>query len=345
MSLLGPNPFSPYGVAPSFVQIVAPSLYSRNEEDDLDVGTGCRVTGFPQDSLYPSDPRSDCLALTPVYRNGQKRWFELIDKYPNHGPYSMSGPDANNGTNLDPDNPVWHEWDGVTIFPAYSPDTLTVSEKEQYRSDWYRWLFPGYPNDYIIRGLKQLYDQYQPFADELEPTPSEIEKWNDQVLNHFRRLSGLPPAVMSQELFIMCTWSLERKTTTIWDTDYPGTNDSAYGPCQGGTNLHCGTTFKPNYEDQKPYWNYYNCNYPCAPDPQEITLNQGTEAILVWYNGNAMTAMSRNLRKLFEGCANGAVISGHAGPYAGRPLYGLAVGRSKWAGSNPYPVPPVGYSF
>jgi hypothetical protein len=320
------------------VQILAPDAYRRNEEHERALeGGGCKPTRYPDDPLYPPHADSDCLAMTPVYRNGQKRWFEIIDAYSNHGPF---GP-GNNASSP----PVWHEWDGTTIFPAYSLNSLTPEEKIQYRKDWYKWVFPGFPNDFIIRGLKQLYDTVQPFQDESKPTVREFELWNDKVLNHFRYISGLPPAYMSQSLFIMCQWTFERKTTNIWDA-YGGTIDSAYGPCYlpPSGNLHCGTTFKPVYVDQKPYNNEYYCNYPCGKDPPEVTLNQATEAITVWYNGNAFSAMSRNLRKLFEGSGTtGAVIGGHAGPYAGRSLYGLAVGRAKFAGSSF--TPPSGYSY
>lgn len=315
-----------------------PTLYSINNEyygRVYESGSGCVSTGYPPDPLYPSDPRSDCLALTPVYRNNQQGWFNIIDAWPSHGP-------TDSGNNC---NGIWHSYDG-TPFPAYSPDTLSVAEKEQYRKDWYQFIFPNFPNDFSMRGTKDLYDTMQPFADPTKPKPSEIELWNNAVLNLFREMSALPPATMSQELFIMCCWTRERKTTTMWDTKYPGPGNSSYGPCQGANNvLHCGTTFKPSdIEDQKPYWNDYYCGYPCVESHPLSTLEQGSEAITVWYNGNAFGAFPRNLRKLFEGSGTtGAAISGHAGPYAGRSLYGLIVGRSKWAGSSF--TPPPGYSF
>lgn len=131
-----------------------------------------------------------------------------------------------------------------------------------------------------MRGLKQLYDATMPFVDEAHPTVREWELWNDKVLNHFRFLSGLPSCYPLQELYIMCAWTKERKTTNIWDSKYPGTFDSAYGPCLGGTNIHCGTTFKPSdVSDQYPYWNEVFVKYPKVVLPQPITLNQATEAV------------------------------------------------------------------
>lgn len=335
-SLLGPSPFSPMGIESDFVQRVNPDLYELNNEYRArNEAGGCSRTGYPPDPSYPTDPRSDPLAYTPMYRGGQSEWLSIIDAWDSHGPL-----DAGNNASSPP---VWYDWDG-TVFPIYSPDTLTVAEKEQYRKDWYQFIFPNYPNDFIMRGLKQLYDSVQPFRDVSNPTVSEFELWNDKVLNLFRQMSGLPPATMSRELFIMNKWSKERKTTTMWDSEYPGTFDSAYGPCVGGTNLHCGSTFKPALqEEQAPYWNDYYYSYPCMPPHDLITLNQASEAITVWYNGNAFSAMSRNLRKLMEGAASGLEITGHAATFARRSLYGLNVGRAKWAGT--LYNPPAGYSF
>lgn len=324
------------GISPDFIRIIDPSLSAANDEYEESLLSGSRVKAYPEDPNYPTDPRSDPLAFTPMYRNGQSRWLDLIDLHSNHGPAGATGY-------------IWYDWDG-TVFPAYSPTSLTPAEKEQYRKDWYNYVFPGWNNgspvlSYSMRGLKQLYDEFQPFADEAAPTVREIEIWNDQVLNLFRRISGMPPAVMKQELFIMCTWTQERKSTTLWDADYPGTFDSAYGgPCVGGSNIHCGTTFKPTQLDhQAPYWNDYYSNTKVGKHPL-ITLNQASEGVTVWYNGNAMVAMSRNLHMLMRAASAGGVIEGHGGPYLGAYWYGLLIGRAKWAGSSGWTLPP-GYSY
>lgn len=54
-------------------------------------------------------------------------------------------------------------------------------------------------------------------------------------------------------MFARALWGDERKFTTMWDAEYPGTLGSAYGPCVGSSNAHCGATFIPNLEDQAPY--------------------------------------------------------------------------------------------
>lgn len=335
-SVLGPTPFSPYGVSPYFVQITNPSLYQLNESLEEEAGKKGEL-GMPEDPDLPSDSRSDPLAWTPMYRGNQNSVFDVqFDPYTYHGVGSESAT-YTDGT--------WYEWDGSTTFPIWIENTKTTAEKQAHRQAWYDFVFPGKSTgNFCIRGLKQLYELHQPFADPYNPTVHEWELWNDKVLNHFRFLSGLSSAYPSPELYIMCAWTFERKSTNLWDTKYPGTLDSAYGPCSGGTNIHCGTTFKPSdVNDQYAYWNEIFTKYPKVVLPGPITLNQATEAITVWYNGTAMTAFSRNLNKLFEGCSLGNQIGGHAGPYAFRQLYGLRIGRSKWAGT--LEQPPEGYTY
>lgn len=322
-------------MSPYFIQITNPYLFQYNEKED-EVGKKT-VLGMDEDPDFPSDARSDPLAWTPMYRGGQNIVFDVqFDPYLFHGAGSESLSYAGGD---------WSRlhWDGTTTFPLWVETSKTNAEKEQHRKDWYNFIFP---DDTLagMRGLKQLYDATMPFADEANPTVHEWELWNDKVINHFRMLSGLSAAYPSAELYIMCSWSKERKTTNLWDTKYPGTFDSAYGPCVGGSNLHCGTTFKPSdVNDQYPYWNEVFTKYPKVVLPGAISLTQATEAITVWYNGTAMTAMSRNIRNLVRSAKSGIKIGGHAGPYAFRELYGLQIGRSKWAGN--LQLPPNGYTY
>ena len=325
------------GIVPNVIQTVAPDRYALEEtyEESLESGGGGAL-GLPEDPSYPSDARSDPLAWTPMYRGNQNIVFDVqFDPYTDHGPGPESESAALGG---DWDNIYW---DG-SVFPLWIENTATEAEKQEHRSLWYDYLFPE--DSFCIRGLKQLYDMHQPFADSMNPTVREWELWNDKVLNHFRYISGLEPAIPLQELYIMTAWSKERKTTTLWDTDYPGTFDSAYGPCVGGTNIHCGGTFKPStIEHQMPYWNEVFTKYPKVIVPDLITLNQASEAVTVWYNGTAMTALSRNIRNLMRSARDGTQIGGHAGPYAFRQYYGLAIGRSKWAGT--LTTPPSGFTY
>lgn len=335
--------FSPTGLRSNLIDFIpSPFSYETTLRQQDAGGSKCKRVGFPEDSAYPSDTRSDFAAKTPVYRGGQNKALEYLDKSVHHG---ISGNLSTPWTSVYYTDGTWYEWDGVTTKSPFIVDTATAAEKAAHRADWYNWLFPGDANgNYAIRGLKQLYESTLPFADEYNPTPSELERWNDLVINHFRTLLGLNPAVPMQELFIRSKWSDERKTTSLWDTSYPGTLDSAYGPCIGGTNTHCGSLFVPGYSDQLPYWNDWNYNYPCFPEHPEIGTYAESEAIGTWWNGTAVTSMSRVLRNLVR---NGNT-SGHAGPFLFRPYYGYSIGgvsatnlRSKWIG--PIQGPPAGY--
>lgn len=103
-------------------------------------------------------------------------------------------------------------------------------------------------------GLHDLYDRLKPFRNELSPTPAEIDKWNMEVLRHFRRLIGnTAPFNVDQNLFIQSRWADERKFSKQWDAAYPGSNKGGTGPCPAGSGAHCGWRFLPNCMDQQPY--------------------------------------------------------------------------------------------
>jgi len=183
-----------------------------------------------------------------------------------------------------------------------------------------------------------------PFQNENDPTVKEFEDWSLIVLNHFRTLMSLNPVTYDQRLFIKAQLSDERKNTGIWNT-YSGTLDSAFGPCIPGTNLHCGATFVPSETDQQPYWNDYNCGYSSVLPHPPFTHSSGeSEAIGTFWNGNAMTAMSRVIRNL----VNGGNTGGHAAAFLFRPVVGYSISgpssttiRSKWTGTQQ--GPPAGF--
>jgi hypothetical protein len=307
-------------------------LFRYNDEyEDQWVGSST-VRGYPPDPSYPSDSRSVCEALTPKYRGGQNPLLSYLDIQSFHG---VNGNNTAGG--------VYYDWDGTTYKTPFIVDTADAAAKAAHRADWYNWLFPQTGgSNYVMRGLKQLYEANLPFADEYNPTVKEFEDWSLLVLNHFRTLMSLDPVTYDQSLFIQAQLSNERKTTSLWDS-YTGTLDSAYGPCIPGTNIHCGATFVPGTSDQQPYWNDYNCNYPSVVphDPFSHVSNE-SEAIGTFWNGNAMTAMSRVIRNL----VNGGNTGGHAGPFLFRPNLGYAISgtysiRSKWTGTQQ--GPPSGF--
>ena len=73
-------------------------------------------------------------------------------------------------------------WDGV----PFNPCGKTGQEI-------YNFCFPNPfgPNIKAMRGLRQLYEQLNPFSNVLAPTVAEIDYWNTEVLRHHRRLLGL----------------------------------------------------------------------------------------------------------------------------------------------------------
>lgn len=332
-----PGLISRSGITPNAVQLLDFKQYLVNEAHERDVmesGGKVVITGYPPDPNYPSSPRSQCDALTPVYRGGQNKIFQYLDKQVSH-----------NITNSVPyTDGSWYAWDGVTRMTLWAPDTYTPAQLEQHHRDWYDYIFPNaVGGNFAMRGLKQLYENLQPFANEDEPTVREFELWNLAVINHLRDMLGLPFAQEDQGLYIRSKLSDERKGSTLWDADYPGTLDSAFGPCIPGTNMHCGESFIPTQlSHQLPYWNDYYCNYPLPITHPPLTYWQGeTASIGVWWNGTAITSMSRFLKGVMFGGPYG-----HAGPFLGRPLFGMSIGgpdatvfRSKWSGVAVQPPP------
>lgn len=328
--------FSSSGVRPEFIQYTNPSLYVMNELRVLrESDASGKVLGFSPDPNYPSDARSDPLALTPIYRGGQNSTLAYLDKSSFHG---IDG--TYNGG-------YYHTWDGVTRKTPFIVDTATQAERDALKQEVRDFLWPtvGGVTNYVMRGLKELYEATMPFSDETAPTVKEFEDWNLIVLNHFRNLLGLNFASYDQKLFLRCKWSDERKFTNLWDS-YTGDLDSAYGPCIPGTNLHCGTTFTPaTVDEQIPYWNENYILYPDGPPRSLVTFSTEAEAMGVFWNGNAFMAMSRVLKKLLDSTD---AFGGHSGPFCFRPrlgysLYGTAAGgiRSKWNGT--IQQPPSGY--
>lgn len=309
------------GIGPNLAPYLNPPFFAETERlRSMEGGSKPSFGGWPTPApLPPTVPFTP--AHNPTGVQGHVPIQTRLNEYTNHGLSSA----LNAGQ--------WHDWDGTTTFPIWFPSTYTAEEAAQHRKDWYEFVFPMTSNsNYAIRGLKQLYEHYHPFLDENAPTIAEFENWNSIVLNHFRRLSGLDVAVPNEDLYIQVTLSEERKRTTYWDTLYPGTIDSAYGPCTGGTNIHCGATFVPD-----DYSLYFNST------PRSISTFSQSEVVLVDYNGSALMKMSRNLRVYFDRAKSGLAITGHSATFAFREKFGLGLTRSKWAGA--VTLPPTGMTY
>ena len=154
-------------------------------------------------------------------------------------------------TGHDPDGVSWispdawkkAEWDGT----IYDP---TKMSKAAFAS-------AICPSGDTIRGIREVFYQHNPFADNQKPTKAEVDEWHRIAINHVRALVGYTTSERLVEkdhcMFARALWGQQRKKTTMWDDAYPGTFNSAYGPCVGGGNSHCGATFLPSAADQVPY--------------------------------------------------------------------------------------------
>lgn len=168
---------------------------------------------------------------------------------------------------------------------------------------------------YTMKGLRQRYNELMPFADPTNPTVAEIDAWNIEVIRHLRKLVGNTiPVDPDPRLYLECQWSDERAYTRAWDAMYPGTNNSAYGPCVAFTNEHCGSTFIPNATDQLPYLAQYSGLAPFA--------HIGGAEDIGPVNTNVPWALKIVQRISNWVCTEGT--TGHAGPFFSRTKVGMS---------------------
>lgn len=299
-SVFGPTPSVPVQPAPLDVLALVPYIPTRfidnnRYEDDIDIGYAGR----------PGPPPPYRVQYTPEYSGPGISGAECIR--------TQSDLTTAEGWRHDPDGyPVittaqWEaaEWDGVTKSPNICTASIT---------DVRDFIWPG--NTDAMRGLRDLFYTLNPFYDVNAPTIVEIEDWDFAVLNHFRNLVDRAPFTIDPNLFYLSQWSKERKTTNYWETaphNFPGTLDSNYGPCIGGTNAHCGWQFRPNAT--------WQADYLMDGDP-EVTYYANADAIFT--NDPASNLpwsikMSRILRTVW----NVEGYSAHMEGIIRRPQYGL----------------------
>ena len=221
----------------------------------------------------------------------------------------------------------WPKWDGKVI----DPSTMT-------RAEFHTALFPN-GGDQLI-GLRDVFYEHNPFADNRNPTKAEIDEWHRIAINHLRALVGYTSEDRQiqpdHSLFLRAHWGDERKFTTMWDDDYPGENGSAFGPCQGSGNSHCGATFLPNKEDQTPY-------LPEGID--EVVIQAGSEGVFNSSKSNIPWSIKFSRSISYTIGAEG-FWGGHTGPWFHREKFGFsfwdpspgnnnsnAILRAKWGGS------------
>jgi hypothetical protein len=168
----------------------------------------------------------------------------------------------------------------------------------------------------------------EPFADKYMPTVIEIDNWNIEVINHIRNMLGITNEVKGDpRLYLEVAWADERKTSTIWDAKYPGSLNSAYGPCpQPGAQGHCGATFFPDAADHAsyvsgaPYFNDYTKYPELADHTTRYSQSEGTGGT------SARIPWSLRIAMVITNYILGEGISGHAGPALFRNTVGISWG-------------------
>lgn len=301
---------------------------ATTDEDDYD---------FPPKTA-PAPVTEDLSSLTPVYSAATD--YSGTDMINLSTVYSQSNPQVQNQG----PEPDWFgtNWDnGFGEYDYSNPIDITGLTPSQICPLLFK-------NGYAMKGLRQLYYEKMPFADETAPTVAEIDAWNIEVILHLRRLVGNNvPLEGDPRLYLESRWADERRSTRYWDAAYPGTDGSAYGPCaiNSGGNQHCGATFVPSFEDQTPY---LTPQYP-GLEPFNF-ISGGAEGI-----GSTNTDLPwaiKIVRQIGQWiCTEGT--GGHAGPFFtrtkvgisfwvdivnGTPAAGTTV-RFKWLGNlNPEPL-------
>lgn len=267
----------------------------------------------PAEEPVPTDRQ-----LTPEYSKYSKSETQMMNDLTAH---SQAEP-ANNSQGFDgwltnAYNKPEVIWDGVPL----DPTGLSGSEICPF-------IRPT-GSSYVILGLKQHYDNIKPFADETSPTISEINNWSIEVIRHFRALLGNNnPVVPDARLFLEARWATERKRSTVWDADYPdvgGTYDGPWGPCQGGTNEHCGESFFPEESDRLLYINAapYNGDYAKYPELQDYTLRMAKASGISGWAGSDLPWSIKIATVIGHWICNEGTIQ-HAGPYVGKSTDGTS---------------------
>jgi len=270
-------------------------------------------------SAEEEDNTSTLVQYTP----DQADWSTFFSK-----PLAVSSITAHDPDSIGWLSEPWPTWDGT----VFDPSTMT-------RSEFHDALFPNGNGDQLI-GLREVFYEHEPFADNENPTKAEVDEWHRIAINHLRALVGYDSADRQvqpdHDLFLRAHWGDERKFTDMWDAEYPGETGSAYGPCDG-TNSHCGATFLPDAEDQEPY----------LPAGHSAVTNTGGGAEGIFSGSKSNIPWSiKWVRSFSSTLATEGFWGGHTGPWFHREKFGFsfwdndpgngnsnAILRAKWGGN------------
>jgi len=217
------------------------------------------------------------------------------------------------------------KWDGT----IYDPTKMTQQE-------FYKAIFP-YPD--VVRGLREVFYQHNPFKDVNNPTKAEVDEWHRIAINHIRALVGYTSEERQVKkdhcMFARALWGDERMHTTMWDAKYLGVEGSAEGPCQESSNPHCGASFLPDAADQAPY---------LPTGHAACSLQAGAEGITSAPKSNIPWSI-KWVRAFGSYLGSEGFWGGHVGPWFHREKFGFsfwdndvnnnnsnAILRAKWTG-------------
>lgn len=287
----------------------------------------CRITVGSNPNPTPVVPGScdECQNSDTQFTPCQSEW-DLFYEFPAA---------VSSVTGHDPDAVKWISnwptWDGVTINP--------ITEGSNFGQK----ICPS--GDTIV-GIREVFYQHNPFADNQHPTKAEVDEWHRIAINHVRALVGYTEPERQVEkdhcMSARALWGNQRRhDQTMWaayGASYTGNNCPATGPCFDGNgdqcgNSHCGASFIPSAEDQIPF---------LPPGHPPCTAAGGSEGI---FSGPKMDIpwSIKWSRAFCSTIHSEGFWGGHTGPFFHRQKFGFdfwpvnnangnAELRAKWTG-------------
>jgi len=188
---------------------------------------------------------------------------------------------------------------------------------------------------HTVRGIYELFQDTQPFQDNVNPTKAEVDHWHAIVINHVRAMVNYTEADYQIKpdtcLHLRALWSTERQKTRQWDEKYPNNT------CVGSSNPHCGAGFLPSEDDQQEY----------LPDGiASCGKKGGSEGLFSAAKSNIPWSI-KWIRPFCATLGGEGFWGGHTGPWFGRTQFGFdwydsspddfnsnAILRAKWSGPS-----------
>ena len=252
-------------------------------------------------------------------------------------------------------------WIPQSNWKAAEWDCVPRSHCKYTKMEMQKWLFP---DNNTMRGLRERFYEVNPFTDVNNPTIAEIDSWNVEVINHFRRLLGLKnTATPLRSLFKRAYWASEAYAIRRFVQERQIKNEkgdviriehyyTSKGVCpKGQKNAHCKAGYLPacgmlDYpsETNEPGQDHPAYKYPDETDwscIKSVPGNQAEDIVTTKTNLPWSIKMSRVILQFIA--SDG--FCGHTGPFLIREHVGVAfhvvdynpeatIVRVKWSGSK-----------